>query len=273
MSLVDGMETDILPINDRGFQYGDGVWETLAIRNGQVKQLKPHLQRLKKGLDTLGITDVDYSCIEAEVLTVAAQKQTGIIKIIITRGSGGRGFAYDHSLSSRRMISLYEMPVYPTAYYQQGIRLTACQTRLPHNPALAGFKRLGCVEQVLARAEFTSDFQEGVLCDYDDYVIEGTMSNLFLITEQDTIITPNLKLCGVAGIARSYLLETLKTMGVNVDCINVLEDDIKNAKGVFMSNSIIRLWPVYEYIGNTHSKRYAIPPLFRMLESKLNLIL
>ncbi len=270
---VNGVETNALPISDRGFQYGDGVWETLAIRGGQVKQLLPHLQRLKKGLHTLGITTVDYTLLKTEVLALASKKQVGIIKIIISRGSGGRGFYYDQTIQPRRIISLHEMPDYPSSYYQQGIHLTACATRLPHNPKLAGFKRLGCIEQVLARAEFQRDYQEGLIRDYDDHIIEGTMSNLYLITEKDTIITPDLRMCGVAGIARSCILNELNAMGVDVKITHIIESDLQNAKGLFMSNSIIKLWPVKEYHGNAASKRYSIPPLFRALERKLNPIL
>lgn len=272
-TLVDGTETNVLPISDRGFQYGDGAWETLAIREGKIKQLRPHLQRLKKGLNALGITLVDYTLIEEDVLVLASQKKTGVIKIIVSRGSGGRGFYYDDNMKPRRIISLHEMPMYPTTYYQQGIRLTLCETRLPHNPNITGFKRLGCVEQVLARAEFQMEFQEGLICDYDNHIIEGTMSNLYLITAKNTIVTPDLQLCGIAGIARSCVLNELHTMGVDVSISNVTENDLQNAVGLFMSNSIIRLWPVKEYHGKANSKHYSIPPLFRALERKLNSIL
>jgi len=273
VTLVNGIETNVLPISDRGLQYGDGVWETLAIREGQIKQLLPHLQRLKKGLNTLGITQVDYTGIETEVLTLASQAKTGVIKIIISRGCGGRGFYYDKEIQPRRIISLHAMPTYPTAYYQHGILLTLCETRLPHNPNITGFKRLGCIEQVLARAEFQTEFQEGLIRDYDNHIIEGTMSNLYLITAKKTIVTPDLQLCGIAGIARSCILNELHTMGIDVNITHVTENDLQNATGLFMSNSIIRLWPVKEYHGAANSKRYSIPPLFRALERKLNPIL
>lgn len=274
---VNGEEVDTVPISDRGFQYGDGVWETLAIRDGHIKQFERHLQRLQQGLMALGFVDREAIIIAVKNDVVAlvntTQLQTAVLKITISRGSGGRGFYYDDSIKPRRILSLYAMPTYPDAYYSEGIRLTLCQTCLPHHPQLAGFKQLGCVEQVIARAEFQTDYQEGLMCDYNSHIIEGTMSNFFIITEQDTIITPDLQMCGIAGIARSCIVDQVRAMGIHLKITTVTETDVQQAKGIFMSNSVIRLWPVKEYCTSRYRQTYSIPALFRTLEKQLNLIL
>lgn len=274
---INGKETDMIPISDRGFQYGDGVWETLAIRNGQIKQFTHHLQRLQKGLVAFGFINIDaiIVAIKYDVLALlnTTDIQTAVLKVTVSRGSGGRGFYYDDSIKPRRIVSLYAMPTYPASYSSEGIRLTLCQTRLPHRPQLTGFKQLGCIEQVIAKAEFQTDYQEGLMCDYNSHIIEGTMSNFFIITEQNTIITPDLQMCGVAGIARSCIVDQVRAMGIHLKITTVTEADVQQAKGLFMSNSVIRLWPVKEYCTPHHRQTYTIPALFRTLEKKLNLIL
>ena len=274
MIWVNGVAEDALAgtlkVSDRGLQYGDGVWETIAVRDGAIKQLVAHLQRLQQGLSTLAIEGVDVELLELEIRGLVDTDESCIIKIIITRGSGGRGFKYEASMNPTRIISKHPLPVYPENYYEEGVSLTLCNnTRLPHNPRLAGFKKLGCVEQVLARSEFQDDFQEGLVRDYDDAIIEGTMSNLFVITTNQTIVTPDLQACGVAGIARSCIIEKLQKMDVELKITKITLDDVMTAEGLFMSNSIIRLWPVKEFKGRT----YIIPSLFRALERNLQQIL
>ncbi len=269
MIWVNGVAETNIKISDRGLQYGDGVWETIAVRDGEIKQLPAHMKRLQRGLAVLAIKDVDTELIKSEIQGLIEIKESCIIKIIITRGCGGRGFKYETAMNPTHIISKHPLPDYPESYYRNGVSLASCETRLAHNPRLAGFKRLGCVEQVLARAEFQDNFQEGLVRDYDGHVIEGTMSNLFVITANKTIITPDLQTCGVAGIARTCIMKELQQMDIELNITKVTLDDVMQAEGIFISNSIIRLWPVKEFGG----RAYAIPSLIRELERSLQKIL
>ena len=129
--------------------------------------------------------------------------------------------------------------------------------RLGHVPALAGIKHLNRLEQVLARDDVTArGFREGLVLDLDGNVIEGTMSNLFLISDT-SLITPNLDNCGVAGIIRRLILDRVLEWGLRPEVRTLGVDDVRAAEELFLCNSILgvcpisglddRAWPVGPY--------------------------
>ena len=245
--MVNGEYTHTLPVTDRGLQYGDGVWETVAIREGQVIQLQAHLSRLKRGLDTLAIRPVDFDTLEQEITAHVRHEKQTILKIIITRGSGGRGYSPQGCHQPTRILSLHPWPDYPASYVQSGIHLTLCQTRLSRNPRLAGFKHLNRLEQILARAEISEPYQEGLMRDEENNIIEATMSNLFLVKNDNEIVTPDLEQCGIEGIARSCIMTEIQKMGIRLSIEPVSLEAIEQAEGLFVTNSIIKIWPVKQF--------------------------
>jgi 4-amino-4-deoxychorismate lyase len=111
-------------------------------------------------------------------------------------------------------------------------------------PALAGVKHLNRLENVLARAEWRDpEIAEGLLCDTDDNVIGGTMSNLF-IARRGQLITPDLTRCGVAGVMRDLVMELAQTHGIPLQVTAIGLDDLFDADEVFVVNSVIGVWPV-----------------------------
>ncbi|CAA6817442.1 MAG: Aminodeoxychorismate lyase (EC [uncultured Thiotrichaceae bacterium] len=266
MIKVNGLASNVLPVTDRGLAYGDGVWETIVIREHQLKQLDKHLARLQKGLTALAIKNLDLSLVRDECHKLESKNENAIVKLIITRGDAQRGYAYDDTNPCRWILSTHELPVFPGSYEEEGVSLFQCDTRLAINPRLAGFKHLNRLEQVLARAEFTAEYQEGLVCDYDDHVIEGTMSNVFVITEDNRIVTPDLSSSGIAGVARSCIIEHCHDLGQPVEVKPLVLHDMNNAKGLFLSNSVIKIWPVKQY----QNKHFAIPAIIRTLQGQVN---
>lgn len=250
--LINGKKTNQIEISDRGLQYGDGVWETIPIESELPMLWKAHLQRLKKGLQVLNITGLDLTKLHREVFNLCKNQTKAILKIIITRGSGGRGYNPRNLNQPTRILSLHPYPNFPKNYYQKGIRLFLCQTRLGHNPQLAGFKHLNRLEQVLARAEFDTTYQEGLVLDQQNNVVEGTMSNVFII-KNNKILTPNLNNCGIQGVQRSCIIARLKSRGYRINICTISLDDVKQAEAIFMSNSIIKIWNVRHFAGKTYS--------------------
>lgn len=266
MIRINGQENDVLPVSDRGLAYGDGVWETIVIRNHQLKQLEKHLQRLQKGLCALAINNLDLDAVTQALSELETKHQNVIVKLIVTRGDAKRGYTYDTETPCRWILSTHDMPEYPDSYVDKGISLFQCETRLALNPRLAGFKHLNRLEQVLARAEFSTEFQEGLVLDYNNHVIEGTMSNVFVITQNDRIITPDLSACGIAGVARSCIIEHCRDLGQVVEVKSLTLEDINHAKGLFLSNSVIKIWPVKQYL----NQQFAIPKIIRTLQGQVN---
>ncbi|MGB5598969.1 MAG: aminodeoxychorismate lyase [Thiothrix litoralis] len=268
MIQVNGGVTDHLPVTDRGLLYGDGVWETIGVRQGRPQLLEWHLERLQTGLSALGIASLDWDAFREEISVACAGEKRAILKLIVTRGVGQRGYSPHTLLPPTRILQVTPWPEYPAAYTATGIRLTLCETRLAQQPRLAGFKHLNRLEQVLARAEFGSEFQEGLVRDYHGNVIEGTMSNLFIIRTDGTVATPELSQCGITGIMRRYIAQTLEKFSIECHIQPLALKDVEQAQAIFMTNSLIGVWPVHEFSGNL----YNIPLLVRELQAEILLL-
>ncbi len=248
ITLVNGNEINCLSPADRGFQYGDGLFETIAVKGGQPEYLSSHLERLLHGCHRLGIDPPSPALLRGEIFRVCDESDKAVIKIVVTRGHGERGYRPDRSLQTTRVVTWYPWPDYPKYYRDDGILTTVCNTRLSKNPALAGIKHLNRLEQVLARGEWQDEYQEGLMLDSDDLVIEGTMSNVFLL-RGDRLLTPDLSASGVDGIMRNKILECAATLGINTSICKLQLVDVYNAESLFFSNSIIGIWPVKK-LGN-----------------------
>ena len=143
-----------------------------------------------------------------------------------------------------RMLQLHDWPEFPPACARQGVALRICDIRLGHNPRLAGIKHLNRLEQVLARQEWDdTGIMEGLLLDSESNLVEGTMSNLFLVRD-GVLLTPDLQRCGVAGIMRSQLLECAGQISINTEICQLGMVDLHEAEEVFICNSLIGIWPV-----------------------------
>ena len=243
---IDGQPADGLPVTDRGLAYGDGLFETLLITARGPVLADYHLDRLALGLQRLGL-NLTRQHVEKTLLAYPGYHQPGIVKLIVTAGSGGRGYLRGDARPVT-LLSHFPFPSHPAAYYEQGIRLFPCRTRLGRSPALAGLKHLNRLEQVLARNEWGSldEYQEGLVCDLDGRPVEGTLSNLFIV-EGSTALTPPLDNCGVAGVMRRWLLEQLPAAGVQVKETPITLERFRLAGERFFCNSVFGVWPVAHF--------------------------
>jgi 4-amino-4-deoxychorismate lyase len=245
--LINGeLSAGSLSVLDRGLQYGDGLFETILVEDGHCHYWAEHMGRLERGCQRLGIQFPSRELLSEEVTSLIQSSSKGVLKLIITRGISERGYRIDSSVSPNRIAALNSLPAYPENYYQEGIRLVLCQQRLGHNPQLAGVKHLNRLEQVMARREWCEEYQEGVLLDQFDQVAEGTMSNVFIL-KGDILRTPVLDGCGVHGIIRDQVLQHASAQGVNVKLENFGVRQLLDADAVFLTNSIIGVWPVRSF--------------------------
>lgn len=242
--LIDGRESAQLPADDRGLQYGDGLFETCMLRRGRIELWPQHLDRLIAGCQRLGIPAPDPIQLGTELRSLCAGRNDGLIKLIITRGSGGRGYRPPTAPVPRTIWQLHPGPVYPAEYAVQGVRLHHCHSRLSQNPRLAGIKHLNRLEQVLARAEWSDPaIPEGLLQDSVGNWIEGTMSNLFVVRD-GALLTPDLSRCGVAGVMRDQILALAAEQGIASHITDIDTATLDAADELFISNSVMRIWPV-----------------------------
>jgi 4-amino-4-deoxychorismate lyase len=242
--LVNGIVEDCVASSDRGLLYGDGLFETIAVVDGLLQCWPRHLHRLQAGCDRLGLPAVDSTALLHECYALAGETAKAVLKVIITRGSGGRGYRVPDTAVATRIVQLHEWPYFPDACVEHGVTARVCNTRLGQQPALAGIKHLNRLEQVLARREWNNpDIMEGLLLDSSGYLIEGTMSNIFLVRD-GKLLTPDLSRCGVAGIMRTRVLELADSLSIDAAILPVEVKDLREADEVFICNSLIGIWPV-----------------------------
>ncbi len=254
--LVDGRPARAVSVADRGLHYGDGVFETLPISAGVVRHWERHLERLRLGCARLGMACPEDTVLRADLDRLRVGVDHAVLKLIVTRGVGGRGYRPPDPAKPTRIFARHPRWSYPAALYRNGIVVRVCATRLSRNPVLAGIKHLNRLEQVLARQEWADpEVHEGLMQDTGGRVIEGTMTNLFLV-RGGRLVTPDLSECGVLGIMRGLCIEAAARVGLETDIRAVDLADIYNAEGAFMCNSVVGVWPIRELHGEgTH--RYA----------------
>ncbi|NWL80239.1 aminodeoxychorismate lyase [Pseudomonas taiwanensis] len=258
---VDGHPADSLSIKDRGLAYGDGLFETIAVRGGRPPLLEYHMARLADGCQRLGIP-LDLQLMRTELVAFSAGLGEGVAKLMVTRGDGLRGYAPPPVALPRRILQSAAFPLYPESNAEQGVRLFPCATRLAEQPMLAGLKHLNRLEQVLARAEWQDgEHAEGLMRDLSGRVIEGVFSNLFMVRD-GILLTADLSRCGVAGVMRAALLDSAKAEGLQAEVRDITYDEFLQADEVFLCNSLFGVWPVRSVTGH----HWPVGPLTRKLQ-------
>lgn len=249
--LVNGTPADAIPADDRGFAYGDGVFRTLAVRAGAVPLWSRHYAKLAADCRALAIEPPSETVLRADVRLIAARMPDCALRITVTRGSGGRGYALPVTVTPRRVVAASPLPGYPVAYATQGVAIRYCAQRLALQPRLAGIKHLNRLENVLARAEWDdAAIAEGLLCDVEGSVIEGTRCNLFLM-ECGVLVTPDLSRCGVAGVTRDAIIELAASNGMPCRIEPISRERLEAADEVLLVNSLIGIWPVARLEGRS----------------------
>jgi len=267
MILVNGIETDTINALDRGLMYGDGVFRTLPVRGGAAVCWELHYAKLAADCSALRIDCPSRESLSAELEQLAAREPDCAAKIVVTRGHGARGYAVSASQQPTRILLSSPLPRYPDSYADTGVKLRLCTTRLCHQPLLAGVKHLNRLENVLARMEWDdAETAEGLLLDVDGNVIEGTMSNVFMLKD-DVLYTPDLSRCGVAGVQRQRIMAFAPGLGLQVSVQNFPLEFLLQADEVMLCNSLIGVWPVSEFAGKTWARNAMACKIGRMLHA------
>jgi 4-amino-4-deoxychorismate lyase len=176
-----------------------------------------------------------------ELARIAALRHEGVLKLIVTRGRGRRGYRPTGRERCTRILALHALPHSALADERTAARVRLCTTPIGLNPRLAGLKTLNRLESVVARAEWNdARIWEGLMQDVDENIVCGTMSNLFL-RKGSTLMTPMLDRCGVAGVMRRWVLASAADLKLRVAERRISWRDLSGAEEVFMSNAIVGL--------------------------------
>jgi 4-amino-4-deoxychorismate lyase len=252
--LVNGIEGAPLDPLDRGLHYGDGVFRTLRVDHGQPRWWPDHLAKLAADAAHLGIPCPDAASWQADLAQLGGRLSGGILKLLVTRGSGQRGYRPPASSQPTRILIHDSTLPLSDAWPAAGINVRFCTLRMAAQPALAGIKHLNRLENVMARAEWDDpDIHEGLLLDTSGQVVCAVMSNLFLWRGGE-LITPRLDQCGVAGVTRARVMHlAAAAAGMAVRESELGSDDLLAAEEVMLCNSVMglrriarlgdRVWP------------------------------
>jgi 4-amino-4-deoxychorismate lyase len=236
-----------VPVDDRGLQYGDGVFDTLAIRRGRARLEGLHIERLRLGCERLGMQAPSAELLLGMLETAIARTSchgSGVAKFVVTRGSRLRGYRHSADSTPRILLGIFESPLHAPDCWIRGIETRICNLRLGSQPALAGMKTLNRLEQVLARNEWQSEsIAEGLMLDADCNLVCGTMSNVFLVSDRG-LLTPAITSAGVSGVMRRHIIAEAVCAGLTVTVEQVPMRRLAECDELFISNSQIGVWPV-----------------------------
>lgn len=239
--LINNLPASAISLEDRGLHYGDGLFETIAVRDGKLRLFDLHRERLLESCDRLKLPVDFVDKLRAGITELVAGELNGTLKIIVTRGSGPRGYELPDPQHPNVLMgfSAAALSTQPAA------RVRFCATTLARNPTLAGMKTLNRLEQVLARAEWSAEdaVDEGLMCNDRGEVVCGTMSNLFVV-DNNYLLTPPVNESGVRGIMRTHLIKLAAGLDIKVRETYLQRGDLLAADAAFLTNALRGIWPV-----------------------------
>jgi 4-amino-4-deoxychorismate lyase len=253
-SSINGISSSALDVNDRGLAYGDGLFTTAKIVKGKIELLDQHLKRLFQGCSKLFINlPAIYSTTEklsAELTSIAKRYNLAVIKIIITAGSGGRGYSRIglKQDSTNVIIRVFDFPQYYNELATSGIILGVSKQQLAISPMLGGVKHLNRLEQVLLRKELDLREEDDlVVLNAEEQVVEVTSANIFYWSN-NKLYTPDVSRSGVDGLMRQFIMiQYYNFYKTEVIVTDTKLSHLDQADEIFTCNSITGILPVKQF--------------------------
>ncbi|MGM0905489.1 MAG: aminodeoxychorismate lyase [Pseudomonadota bacterium] len=216
---------------DRGLQFGDGHFTTMRIANGAPLFVERHLQRLSDANRRLFINHASFDSLEERINNACSGVEQGVCKVIVTRGSGGRGYRFSEGCVANEYIQVSDAP--PAI---GSVHLGVAALRLAQQPELAGLKTLNRLEQVLLTRECSaSGYDDLLVCDSSGHIVEAIQGNVFWFKEGKWF-TPDLSSAGINGIIRQLIIDEKLLAPLSIGCYPVSE--LAGAEKIIVTNSV-----------------------------------
>ncbi|MBS3803175.1 MAG: aminotransferase class IV [Oleiphilaceae bacterium] len=249
MNLVDVLwaEEAVVPVSDRGLAYGDGLFETIRICHNKPTLADRHSSRLLEGAQRLGI-HLTRAFLAEHLLTACeryAREPDWVLKVTLTRGSGGRGYLPPETARPRLIFSANPLPPAPDP---EGVSICLSNLCLSVSPALAGLKSLSRLDQVLASRTIAAGCYEAILADRAGRLLEGTRTNIMLLMGDQWLTPPSSDLA-VAGVMRARVIDYLrqKSEWVRERALSPAMLTSRDCRGMILMNSVAGVVPVRNF--------------------------
>ena len=240
-------------IFDRGFLYGDGLFETMRAYAGKIFRLERHLQRLFQAARTLSLSvpGGEEKLREAVYGTLKANNlQEAYLRLTISRGEGGTGPDIADHLRVSTVIVANPLPFYPNRWYEEGVKAVLVKVRRDETSPLSRIKSLNYLPNILARLEAKNkEAEEGLMLNSQGHLAEGTVSNIFLI-RGGKLVTPSLKSGVLPGITRETILELAPQQGLKISEREIKFTELREAEEAFLTNSLREVLPLTRVDGH-----------------------
>jgi branched-chain amino acid aminotransferase len=240
-----------LPVDDRGFLYGDALFETLRTYNRRPFLLDRHLERMLRSCRELAIRPRQSPAeLAAAARELCSQLETeAYLRLAITRGSGFGPWPAVPPRHGRTVMVARPLAGYPPELYERGLKLVTSAVPRPHRSPLAGFKTANYLESVLARREAAGEgADEALLLNTDGRVAELSAANVFAVSGGEAI-TPATGEGALPGITRGLVLELAAAAGIVAREVRLERGELARAGEAFATNSILEICPVAELDG------------------------
>ena len=245
----------LVSVFDRSFLYGDGLFETMLVRNERPFRWGQHMERLGHGAEFLKLKlpfTASAFQVSAEQLIAQNRMRDGLMRVTVSRGVGLRGYSPKGADQPTVVMSLHPFPDGWTEAQarERSWKLMTASFRLPANERVAQFKTCNKLSQILARAEAdAAGADEALLLNTDGFVVEGSSSNLFWI-EDRVVCTPPVPSGILAGVTRAVVLELCSKLQLQAREACANPEQLKRADGVFVSLSSMGVVPAESLDGS-----------------------
>lgn len=242
---INYQQVDSISVQDRGLAYGDGLFTTAKIVNGQIEMFTAHLQRLKSGCDALELFAPDFEQLTQQVGELAKSYPLAVLKIIVTAGVGGRGYSRQGASTTNVIIMVFDFPQHYFTWQKKGICLGIAEQKLGLSSMLAGIKHLNRLEQVMIKKELDQRDEDDLLVlDINNNIIETSCANIFWC-KNNNWYTPKITRAGIDGLMKAKIIAGL----ANVVTLTATLTELENIEAMFMCNSVMGVVPIKIYNG------------------------
>ena len=253
---INSAAATTLPAADRSVQFGDGCFTTARVLRGEILLLPEHIARMQRAVSVLHIDGVNWAALEREMIQAAGQQEEAVVKAVVTRGQGGRGYSSAGCSEPTRIVSVSAYPAHYHALRQPGVKLALSPVTLSKNPLLAGIKHLNRLEQVMIRLHLDqTDAHEALVVDTSGCLVECCAANLFW-RKGNQVFTPDLSQSGVDGIMRQHIIRLIENSSPwTLHIVSEPADVLFDADEVLICNALMPVLPVAQACGWHYSSR------------------